>query len=71
MPDYHIEGMYLNRGLADPFLERIFAESPADAMKKATDMVGGKRFWLMGPRIVPPNDPEYLNKIGYPKLPGF
>ncbi|MBN2500700.1 MAG: hypothetical protein JXB38_07990 [Anaerolineales bacterium] len=71
MPDYHVEGMYLNKGLADPFLEMISADSQEEALKIATKMVGGKRFWLKGPRVVPPTDPDYLDKIGYPRLPGF
>ena len=71
MPNYHIEGVYLNQGLANSFLEMIYAEDKCKALEKAIEQTGETTRWLEGPRFIHPNSPDYLERIKHPKLPGF
>ncbi len=71
MPNYHIEGVYLEQGLANSYLEMIYAEDQCEAMEKAKAQTGESTRWLEGPRFINPDAPDYLERIKHPKLPGF
>lgn len=71
MPNYHIEGVYLEQGLANSYLEMIYAEDKDEALEKAISQTGESTRWLDGPRFIPPTAPDYLERIHHPKLPGF
>lgn len=71
MPNYHIEGVFLNHGLVDSYLDIIYAEDKTKAIEKAITKAGETTQWLEGPRLIHPDSPDYLKRIHHPKLPGF
>lgn len=71
MPNYHIEGVYIEQGLANPYLEMIYAENKNKALEKAIEQTGESTQWLDGPRFIHPDSPDYMERIKHPKLPGF
>ncbi len=84
MEHYFVEGLFVTRkGLKksqksgkvaqvdiEPFSVDFWANSPADALQAATQMLEGGQ-WLETPKVSTTSEEQRMRAMGAPQLPGF
>lgn len=84
MPQFWIEGIYLNKqgvkkarrsGKApsadiEPFARAFWAETAEEAIAQATEALEGGE-WLEGPHLSRKTEEQRMRAAGAPELPGF
>ncbi len=82
MPNYYVEGIYLNKEGAmkqrktgeyppvslEPYGKTMWANSPKEAIQLATaELAGGK--WIEGPRVSQVTEEQRMRSKGSPEFP--
>jgi hypothetical protein len=84
MPYYYIEGLYASpqgvkkkrktgvypKNAIEPYARTIWANTPKDAIQKATDELKGGE-WTEGPHLSQVTEEQRMRSLGAPQLPGF
>jgi hypothetical protein len=84
MDAYFVEGKYIARknlkksqkngrispADIEPFAQRIFANSPQEALRMADEAIHGGQ-WVEGPHVGQQTEARHMQAIGAPQLPGF
>jgi hypothetical protein len=61
---------YLPAGSIEPYARSIWADSPKEAIRIATeDLEGGE--WTEGPKVSQTSEEQRMRSMGAPELPGF
>ena len=84
MDAYYVEGLFVihqtnkrskrnakaEQGRIEPFAKTIWAESPEEAVKIATQELKGGQ-WVQTPRVSQTSEAQRMRALGAPELPGF
>jgi hypothetical protein len=84
MKQFTVEGLYISKpavrkarrsgkiptGSVEPFAKTIWANSPEEAIRLATEELKGGE-WVEGPRITPLSEEQRMRAMGAPELPGL
>jgi hypothetical protein len=84
MEQYYIEGLFTNKqgvkkarktgvlplSSIEPFAKTIWANSPDEAIRLATQELDGGE-WTEGPRVNKMSEEQRMRAIGAPQLPGL
>jgi hypothetical protein len=75
MKAYWVEGLYISkkakgRAAVEPFARTIWANSPEEALRLATESVAGGQ-WKEGPTVSQKTEEQQMRASGAPELPGF
>ncbi len=75
MNAYWVEGLYIpkkgrGRAALEPFGRVIWANSPEDAARLATESLAGGQ-WKEGPSVSQKTEEQQMRAAGAPELPGF
>lgn len=70
---YFVEGLYkpkAKRASVEPYAKAIWAENPADAIRIATEDIGGGT-WREEPKVSSRTEEQRMRKMGAPELDLF
>ena len=80
MEAYYIEGLFLTRQAlkkarstgqeVEPFASSIWANSPEEAVRIATQELGGGR-WVEAPSVSRTSEAQWMRAMGAPEFPGL
>jgi hypothetical protein len=75
MKPYWIEGLFIpkkakGRAAVEPFARTIWANSPEEAIRLATESLEGGQ-WREGPHVSQKTEEQQMRVAGAPELPGF
>jgi hypothetical protein len=84
MEQYYVEGLFANKqgvkkarktgslplSSIEPFAKTIWANSPDEAIRLATQELDGGE-WTEGPRVSRMSEEQRMRDLGAPQLPGF
>ena len=84
MQQYFVEGLFVTRqgvrkalktgrypaASIEPFAKTIWANSPAEAIRLATEELAGGE-WSEGPRVSKVTEEQRMRQMGAPEFPGF
>jgi hypothetical protein len=84
MEQYYVEGLFANKqgvkkarktgslplSSIEPFARTIWANSPDEAIRLATQELDGGE-WTEGPRVSRMSEEQRMRDLGAPQLPGF
>jgi hypothetical protein len=77
MQQYFIEGLFIPkkflkkpRKTVEPFAKVIWADSPAEAIRRASEELAGGQ-WVEGPTVSNTTEEQRMRQSGAPEFPGF